>query len=210
MMDTFDILLCAGTGKFSKVIQKANWINGYRGDEAKISHVAMVMKTKEPYYWLPKDDLAWAHVTADEIKHGNTTKTHTQWVFESTTLNWNGKKGVQINPFDEWLKQYQGKVWVRRVTADAIASPVEWMAKQVGRPYENGLGGLWELATCYMPWMPFGRTPEPHCTELDAECLQEFGLMYKMNPSKLPPAFWWGDRLDAVMKVKVGEPERLK
>jgi hypothetical protein len=70
-LDTFDILLCAGRGKFSRIIQRTNKIMGYTGIDASISHVAMVLRTAEPYYWLPKDDLAWAHVTADEIKHGN-------------------------------------------------------------------------------------------------------------------------------------------
>ena len=36
-------------------------------------------------------------------------------VFESTTMNkWADKKGVQINLYSDWLKNYKGRVWSRR------------------------------------------------------------------------------------------------
>jgi hypothetical protein len=134
-----------------------------------------------------------------------------QWVFESTTLNWNGKKGVQINPYDQWFENYDGEVYVRRLHCKRPDGVAEWMASQVGRPYENGLGGLLELLTVNLPISLFkGRTVEAHCSEIDAECLQEFDLMHKVNPSKLPPPFWFGSRLDAIMKCEVGYPMKLK
>ena len=197
-LQTFDILLCAGDGRFSKVIQKWNRINGYEGVEAEISHVAGVIKIP----WL---DLVLKLRNIEEADPNDL------YVFESTTLNWNGKKGVQINPLDQWIDNYDGKAWVRHVTTSAFnAEPaINWMAKQIGRPYENGLGGLLELITCYMPWVPLRRTIEPHCSELIAELFQRFGLMLPVNPSKLPPAMWWED-IDDRMPVHVSPPEILK
>ena len=202
-LQTFDILLCAGDGRFSKVIQKWNRIHGYEGVEAEISHVAGVVKTP------------WASILALCDEYGLylpiDSDPNDLYVFESTTLNWNGKKGVQINSLDRWLDNYDGKVWVRHVAASAFnAEPaMEWMAKQLGRPYENGLGGLLELITCYMPWVPLRRTIEPHCSELIAELFQKYGLMLPVNPSKLPPAMWLKD-IDDRMSVTISLPELLK
>ncbi len=192
-MNTLDILLCAGTGKFSKIIQRTNKIMGYTGVDADISHVAMIMKTK--YAGL--------------------------FVFESTTLNkWCNKSGVQINPYDEWLKNYDGDVYVRRLACKPPHDVAEWMCEQVGRPYENGLGGSLELATTYLPMdrTRFGRwlrgkmkTVEAHCSEIDAECLQYFGLMSgKVSASKLPPPLWYGPGLDGILNCRVNEPEKIK
>ena len=198
-LKTFDILLCAGNGKFSRIIQRMNKIAGYTGVEASISHVAMVLKTSE------------------KIFGGGGATYPVMAVFESTTRNkWCGKSGVQINPYSQWLRNYDGAVYVRKVRCMPADDVAEWMASQVGRPYENGLGGLLELATAYLPmnrtrlgrWLQGKmKTIEPHCSEIDAECLQKFGLMTKnVNPSKLPPAFWYGTGLDDIMTVAVDDP----
>lgn len=201
-MKTLDLILCAGTGRFSRIIQRTSKIMGYRGESAEISHVARVVK------------LTWAEVCrlCDMFKITISPDPNGLYVFESTTLNWNGKKGVQINPYDQWLKNYQGKVWTRQIACEPPDGVADWMASQVGRPYENGLGGLIELATIYIPLSLFkGRTVEAHCSEIIAECLQYFGLMTnKVNPSKLPPPLWYGDGLDNLMNCRINKPERIK
>ncbi len=190
-LKTLDILLCAGNGRFSRIIQQANKIMGYTGVDASISHVALVLSR----YRGPV-------------------------VFESTTKNWNGKKGVQINWYAEWLKHYNGSVYVRRLACEPPKGVDRWMCEQVGRLYEDGLGGLLELATTYilMDKTRIGRwlrgkmkTVEVHCTEIDAECLQEFSLMSKeVSSSKLPPALWYGAGLDGILNCRVNKPEKLK
>ena len=195
-LDTLDILLCSGEGRFSRIIQRANKLAVYAGVDASISHVALVLKTSSLV-----------------------------WVFESTTMNkYCGKSGVQINVFDEWLENYKGSVYVRKIHCERPEGIDNWMAEQVGRPYENGLGGLLELLTVYTPhqWLnktKFGRwlrgklrTPEVHCSEIDAECLQKFGLMMAIRVNKLPPPLWFGSMLDKLMVrgVEIGFPIKLK
>ena len=185
-LNTFDILLCSGTPLLSRIIRRTNRIMGYTKAESKISHVAMIYQENES---LP-------------------------FVFESTSLNkWSGKDGVQLNPFSKWITNYPGRVWVRNLFHNKPPIPIENIAKYInsrlGLPYENGIGGLLELITVYLPLINF-KTPEPHCTEEDAKCLQHFDLMLNVMPNKLPPAFWWGDRLRRIMNCRVGEPVKLK
>jgi len=203
-METLDILLCAGNSRLSRIIQRANRIDGYKGEAAEISHVATALKV----------DALEAFRLFDTKKHNlyQHNICDNRYVFESTTINkWADKSGVQLNEFDSWLKNYDGKVYLRQLACTPPGGVAEWMASQVGRPYENGLGGILELLTVYIPLSWYrGRTIEAHCSEIDAECLQYFGLMRKVNPSKLPPAMWFGERLDDIMNCRVNKPERLK
>lgn len=184
-----------------------NKIAGYTGVEASISHVAMVLNCKIT-------DFPDHHPALIDSSYFT-------YVFESTTRNkWCGKSGVQINPYGDWLLNYDGEVYARRVHCMPIEGAAKWMASQVGRPYESGLGGLLELATTYLPmnrtrlgrWLQGKmKTIEPHCSEIDAECLQKFGLMTKnVNPSKLPPPIWFGNGLDNIMNCKINKPELIK
>ena len=72
------------------------------------------------------------------------------WVAESTTMNeWCGKSGYQINPYDEWLKNYDGKVYYQHLT---FQNRPGWTAETrrrafeicrmglYGRSYESGVG----------------------------------------------------------------------
>ena len=217
-MNTLDILLCAGNGIFSRIIQRTNKIAGYKGESAEISHVAMVVKLS----WETIMDLWYRGI----MKIRPIRDLNDLYVFESTTRNkWCNKSGVQINPYDLWLKNYPGKVYIRRLHCKRPDGVAEWMTNQVGRPYENGLGGILELATIYSPisrsWLGKSkpgrwvlgrlRTPEIHCTEEDGLCLQHFGMMTnKVAANKLPPPFWWGEGLDNILNCRIDEPEEIK
>jgi len=109
-----DILLCSGSSRMSKTIQFAQKWTGH--DDYHLSHVALlvdidVKMKKRINFVLKQKKIDY------RIKVGLN-------VFESTTMNkWAGKRGVQINPYSDWLANYNGKVFSRPVTApDACAS----------------------------------------------------------------------------------------
>ena len=134
-------------------------------------------------------------------------------VFESTTMNkWANKKGVQINLYSEWLKNYKGRVWSRPVTARDSQSKglTDCICEYVGVDYESGVMGVWELAACVLPdWLRKKPTLNLHCTEMDAKTLMYLKLMKYFNEAKLPPALWWDD-IDKLKLTDIGEPEQLK
>lgn len=134
-------------------------------------------------------------------------------VFESTTMNkWANKKGVQINPYKDWLKNYNGKVYTRPVTApDSLVSGLtDCICEYVGVPYESGIPGLVELARCVLPrWLITKPTLNLHCTETDGRILQELVLMKQFPPEKMPPCMWMKE-IDKLMLTEVGDAERLK
>lgn len=136
-------------------------------------------------------------------------------VFESTTMNkWADKKGVQINPYLPWLKNYKGRVWSRPVMArdTLVRGLTDCICEYVGVDYESGIMGLTELARCVLPdWLGTKPTLDLHCTEMDANTLQVLSLMEAHNPAKLPPAVWWeNDKVDDLMLMNIEEPKELK
>lgn len=195
----FDMLLCAGEGRVSRYIRRAQRLMGWSKFESRITHLAM--------------------------------KARNEKVFESTSGNtkWSGKRGVQVNDFDEWLRNYNGAVWYRPITAllldDVVSVGTIKMQSLVGRDYESGIEGILELIKCILPnWIPIKRTFKLHCTEADAEVYQELGwmkrhithkgnngfsYMEKVLLHKLPPAMWW-KKIDKIMDVQIGEPILLK
>lgn len=155
---------------------------------------------------------------AAEITHG-AEGAFNQQVFESTTLNeWCDKSGVQLNPFDEWLEHYNGRVWIRRRTIHLapVNRRVRIWAKQkqlVGTPYEHGIPGYWELALCIPRWNIWNKTGYIHCTQAIVEADKDAGLcdMY-VNSSNMPPwTLWHGGPYDAALTGnELGLAEQLK
>ena len=199
-MKSFDLLLCSGEGKLSKRIIQAQKIMGYAEAEAQISHAAMI------------------YTTISSV-------TGRVYVFESTTMNkWCNRSGVQLNFLDEWLDNYNGKVWQRHIEVERTFDTqcgIDKLYSLLGRPYESGIPGAFELLRCLLPdWIPTKRTWELHCTEAIAEVYQEIGWLekwhketpnteWRVRPNKLPPAVWW-HRIDKLMTVKVGQPKQIK
>ncbi|MFA5532715.1 MAG: hypothetical protein WDA13_03945 [Candidatus Shapirobacteria bacterium] len=129
------------------------------------------------------------------------------YIFESTTHNkWCNKKGVQVNPMSEWLKNYNGKVYVRKLTTDdKTAETTKFAIEHIDDKYENGIAGFFELLFCglmlsrfirkiFPKWKP-ADTKTPHCSELIAKWLKHLGLLKDIAiENRMPPAVW-ADRL---------------
>jgi len=183
----------------SRTIQLAQWAVGHK--HSSLSHVALLVKCDKVMKW-------------EFGKKGIHLKLGELYVFESTTMNkWANKSGVQINSYDEWLKNYKGKVFSRAVQApDTCATGLSLvMARLHGVPYESGYSGLRELAKCIMPrWINRENTINLHCTETNGIILQELGTMDAFPTNRMPPCMWWGDKLKDLMRVPISDPERLK
>lgn len=175
-METLDLLLCQGFGSLSKKIQCfQRMASDATREETNISHLAMI------------------------VNNGLS-------VFESTTLNWNGKEGVQLNDYEPWIKHYNGHVWLKKLYFARQPEHLQrcncFVNDNLGMPYENGIMGYSELLLCglrldrfvrlfYPEYKPL-ETKSPHCTELDAKCLQACSLLKSSAiPNRLPPWVWW-------------------
>lgn len=195
-LQSVDLLLCSGEGDLSKRIQWFQRITGWPKPDNELSHVAAVYKT---------------------------TKTGLS-VIESTTLNkWCGKKGVQINPFNEWLDNYNGRVWVKQLFFNRKPYNKKildfWLANR-NRPYEHGIPGMLELFLCglmlsakikkiFPNFKPL-QTKNPHCTELIAELLVALDMFtIDLDTNRMPPALWWNS-IDEWFKDECSKPIRLK
>ncbi len=200
-LETCDVLLCSGNGFLSRRIKKYNQFMGVTGFASEITHVALV---------------AMAGLA----------------VHESTTFNkWAGKKGVQMNPFQDWLKYYDGLIWARQFID--LPRPEEFemaaanqMESVLGKPYESGIPGAVELLLCGIEWEWFRKrfdrkhrmsTKKLHCSENACLILQNLHIV-KWNynqeyvyANKMPPYEWAGDgKLDKVLNYKLTEPILIK
>ena len=140
-------------------------------------------------------------------------------IFESTTLNYyNDKSGVQINEFGEWLKNYDGKVWIRRRNFySSAARATEWIRRKqlqlVGTPYEHGIPGAIELLLCIPRWNLFNKTGYIHCSQGVAMVDRYASLtIYGINTSNMPPFTFWddGDYEDYLVLNELLPAEELK
>jgi len=187
-LQSLDISICSGEGDLSKRIQYLQKLKGIQKPAAEISHSAAIVK-------IPKEKALLLNVPLDSDN---------LYVTETTTLNkWCGKKGLQINSFQEWLRNYNGRVWVRKLdftrTADFDTELVKFIFQHLQDPksqkYESGIPGLLELILC-----EFGikksilQTAELHCTEWVAELLKRFKLLFDyVSSNRMPPCEWWDD-----------------
>ena len=138
-------------------------------------------------------------------------------IFESTTLNYyNDKSGVQINEFEEWLKNYDGKVWIRRreIYIDAAK---KWIRRKqlnlVGTPYEHGIPGAIELLLCIPRWNFWSKEGYVHCSQGVAIVDSYASLtICGINTSNMPPFTFWDDGAyeDYLVKNYLLPSEELK
>jgi len=218
-LQSLDILLCSGNGKMSQQIMWLQRLRGLVAPSADISHVAFVLS-------MP---MAVAEVLDTSLSPTGL------YACETTTLNsWPKppKKGLQVNDFEGWLENYNGKVWVRQISNQAIGRlyqkeimrfVVDHLRDPYAQRYENGIPGLWDLF-----WCEFGfkkallQSATLHCSEWDAEVLREFKVLGgTVSGSRLPPNEWWNlvykkngtcrpSLVDQQLIEKLNEPIRIK
>ncbi len=192
-LQSMDLILCSGNSNISNSIKWFQRLAGADEDEAELSHVAGVYKT-------------W--------------RCGCLYVQESTSLNeWSDEEGVQINEFQEWLYNYNGKVYVRQLGFDRthgfFYDDWDFWLEHMNDDYESGIMGALELFLCalrlhrFIPFYdPLG-TKNPHCTELIAKRLRVHKWVRTVNVNRVPPYFW-KRRIDKFFNCPIGELKRIK
>jgi hypothetical protein len=193
-LQSLDIGLCEGFSELSRGIQKFQKFTGVPKEAARFSHVM---------------NIAGEHYTI---------------VQESTTMNWNGEKGVQENPMDLWLENYNGRVWIRKLDFERTdlfyATDRIFWEKHKDDPYESGIPGGLELLLAGLRWHLYVRklfpnytpenTPEIHCTELGAKRITFHELWkFVILPHRMPPWVWWA-QIDTWLRCPISRPIRIK
>ncbi len=200
-LKSYDQILCAGESNMSHAIQKYNRIMGADGIAATISHAA-------------------------EFYHGAllTMGDRHDLCFESTLGNkkWNGKSGVQINLFQDFLDNYNGKVYAKQLrfirTDRQMWLLDNFVFRMIGTPYESGIPGLIELlcTNLNVGWFNdwFKRTKEIHCGEKNVLSLQNGLILLKTaRPNKMPPyKFWDGGEFEQYLSpgIRIDKAVRIK
>jgi len=192
-LQSMDLILCAGNSNMSRRIQKFQRLTGAPKEFAKFSHVAGVD------YW---------------------TETGGIHVQESTTINkWAYKTGVQRNPMDDWLENYDGEVFVRKLDFTRPEAfkldEVDFWYDHCNDEYESGIPGALELLLCglrlhrYVRWINPDYVPkftsEPHCTELQALRLKYHGLLEESEPVNRMPPWVWCEEIDELLRCDISE-----
>jgi hypothetical protein len=197
-MNTCDDLICSGNSKLSGAIKKMNRLTGKRGIEAELTHQA-------------------TFVMDDEVP----------LVFESTTMNkWADKRGVQLNPYDKWLANYNGRVWGITYDFDRTQEFTDsvWTSidKYIGTDYESGIAGGFELLLAGLKLDRIVRMFNPsyhptdvdnlHCTEVGVLLKKDVGLIRsEAVANRMPPCEWWdGGFVHKFMKHPIKDIIRLK
>ena len=196
-LQPLDIILCSGESRMSRSIVKFQRMCGANGHAAEISHVASIYN--------------------DYV--GQTPR-----VFESTTLNWNGKKGVQMNRLSEWLPNYNGRVFVkqllRSVRPSFLNADRRFWLEHYTDSYESGIPGTVELLLCGLRLSKYVRkvfpnykpsaTDKLHCTELIAMRMKHHEVWnYEVNVNRMPPHIWWS-AIDIYLKIPTEKIVRIK
>lgn len=195
-----DILLCSGNGRLSGGIQKYQEI-ALRLGVLRVNDLGL--------NWAVT--LSLSHVAA--ISGG-------RMVAEATTVNkWaigpdgKPKRGYQLNPFERWIENYDGRVWVRKLFTPGVGWAFDYMTELtmqdeaiVGTRYENGIPGCSELFFCAFdflrgPAVKRLQTVSIHCTEGRGNIMQNCDMLSrKVRTNKLPPCMWGtGGKVDQNM-----------
>jgi hypothetical protein len=207
-----DIIICQGKSWLSKKITWTQKLKGYPLPDRNSTHVAMVVKLD-------------IHEVTKLIAINNTYILHDPddlYVFETTTLNkWADKKGLQINPFGQWLANYNGTVGVRQLEFDRTETRrnllrfiTQHLADKKYSQYENGIMGGLELLMCVLGGsQSIIETNTIHCSEIIAECLKALFLIRSDSSvpknSRMPPAMW-NSKIDMYTQVPVEKMRILK
>lgn len=147
-------------------------------------------------------------------------------VIESTTLNkWCNKTGVQANKWDKWLKNYDGKVWIRRFPINKIYAGSEALVDRIleksvhdfdmrwlATPYENGIPGYWELIKAGLGIGVLNPTTNIHCSEIVTMKMKMLGYLPEnlQNYILSPAQYCIGGKFDKLSSEIWEPPERVK
>ena len=199
-LQSMDLILCSGNYRMSKAIQYFQRLTGAPPQAAYISHVAALASTPQ------------------QPDYGNSQLLQVQ---ESTTLNkWADQEGVQVNWLPEWLANYNGVVFVRKLdfvrNAAFQAGDYDFWNEHKNDPYESGVPGTVELLLAglrlhrFVPWYQPLQTKALHCTELVSERVGFHGLWDKVIfPNRMPPWLWY-DMIDDWLTCPIGKIIRIK
>jgi hypothetical protein len=203
-LQSLDLILCKGKSKLSRYIQKTQEFAGADKSDAEFTHVASVKRPMFDDHWF---DLTFSNTGI--------------FVQESTTLNkFSGKKGVQLNPFDLWLENYNGEVYIRKLDFTRTVNfhhydDTFWYDVK-NTPYESGIPGGIELLLCamrlhrYIPWYTPMKTKEIHCTELNSNRLARHDLFEcEVFPNRMPPCIW-PNQIEDYLRCDIGGLIRIK
>jgi len=189
-----ELVLCAGRSRLSRIIQKVQKYAGAPNEHAKFTHVAKTLQV---------------------VENGLLS------IYESTTLNkYNNKKGVQADYIGNWLPNYNGEVYIRKLhyprTEDFFTIDYLYYMEHLYDSYESGIPGHIELLLCairlnkYIPWYTPMETKELHCTEMIAKNFDGHNLWkYEIRANRMPPWMWYSE-IDGMLKCDISEPIRIK
>ena len=194
-MKTGDLILCSGNSRMSDGIRAYQCVfcREVCNEARRLSHVAAV---------------GLSNLT----------------IYETTTYNeWCDKHGAQENLVQDFLGNYNGDIWLRKLEMPLSARDFvlyrHAIITSANLPYENGIPGKMELLLAGIQWdwfAPIARkfqTKNPHCSERVANVMKAAGMLpADTRTNKLPPWEWWGDgRIDELAMmcgVKFGKPIR--
>lgn len=207
-----ELILCAGKSRMSKRIRQFQKLTGATEPACDITHLA---KGFNPFICTLPLPACFAR---EWSRNG-------LFVLESTSLNkWADKRGVQINSFEQWLNNYNGKVYVcpTDIEPDDEYKKVErkFWHEHKSMDYEHGIPGALQLLLCglrleryvkkvWPSYKPIS-TVSPHCTELIAMNMQTHDHIEKgLYKDRLPPWAWW-QWIDTYLKYNKSKPIRIK
>jgi len=222
-LKTGDIILCSGNSAASQAIIVFNKMQRIKelikdkdvnpldilgmldGDKSlELSHLALVVKITQAELDM-NPELAEVFMCGAGL-----------YAFESTTgnIDWSGIRGVQINPLDDFIRYYDGDVYLRPLHFDTTSinlEMIETMIGMLGMDYENGIPGMFELAMTFNKDIRID-TDEPHCTEGGVIVLKKHNLCVKeTDEHKLPPCkFGDGKEFEDFATCKIGAMVQIK
>ena len=194
-LQSLDLILCKGESKLSKYIYHTQRFAGASKEDARFTHVAGIVH--------------------------DTHNTVSMSVQESTTFNaFSGQKGVQVNLMTDWLPNYNGEVYIRKLdfkrSTEFLCEDLDFWTQHWNDPYESGILGGLELLACvlrihrFIPWYTPMSTKALFCSELEAKRLQVHGLLSDEEPANRLPPWMWCDVIDELIRCDVSELIRIK
>ena len=222
IFNTCDLLLCSGNGIMSNTIIAMNQLQAFKEtvrdgtvikkwlfDQFKsdlslqLSHLALAVSITNAEH--EANPQLWHY-----LPHPG------RYVFESTTSNteWSGVCGVQVNEYYKWLREYDGRAWIRNLSPVSRPDNIKVitdMVNMIGIPYESGIPGLLELGLTFNNDIRID-TPELHCTEAGI-VINKLHHLFKteIDAHKMPPCYFGNGReIEQLVTCEISKMKQLK